>query len=138
MLLGEEQLKEYGRRLGSELEPGAVVALVGELGAGKTTLAKAVASGLCIKEHVTSPTFTIINEYSSGRLPLYHIDLYRLDNSDLAELGIDEYIDGCGVTVIEWADRIEELIPEDALWIELSYTDDPDVRRCELRQGPGR
>ena len=138
MLLNEEQLKEYGRELGAGLGPGDVVALAGELGAGKTTLARAIAAGLGVTEPVTSPTFTLVGEYMSGRLPFYHIDVYRLGSpgeklkpEELSEIGYGEYFYGPGVTVVEWADRIEGLLPEHTLWISLSYTDDPDVRRVE-------
>jgi len=132
MLLNEEQTREYGIEIGKKLLPGDVVALTGELGAGKTTLAKAIAEGLGVKETVTSPTFILACEYKSGRLPLYHIDVYRLESPNESEdIGLDEYIYGPGVTIIEWADHIRELLPERALWIALSYTDDPDVRRIE-------
>ena len=119
-------------RLGGELGPGDVVALTGELGAGKTTLAKAIAEGLGVTEQVTSPTFTLIGEYSSGRLPFYHMDVYRLGSLvELTDIGADEYFYGKGVTVVEWADRIEELLPERSLSIEMSYTEDPMLRKVE-------
>jgi len=129
MFLNEVQVNEYGRKLGRELGPGDVVALYGELGSGKTTLAKAIAEGLGVTETVTSPTFTLVLEYKSGRLPLYHVDVYRLEKpEEFADIGLDEYFYGRGVTIVEWADRIGWLLPEDTLRIELSYTDDPDVR----------
>ena len=135
MRLNEEQLKEYGRELGQKLVPGAILALTGELGVGKTTLAKAVAAGLGVIETVTSPTFTLINEYKSGRLPFYHFDVYRLEENEaekaLAEIGYEEYFFGIGVTVVEWADRVRGLLPEDAFWIELGHTDDPDIRELK-------
>ena len=145
MLMNEEQVKEYGKELGAKLVPGGVVALVGELGAGKTTLAKAIASGLGVTEPVTSPTFTLVCEYTSGRLPLYHIDVYRLGRADealppedISEIGFDEYLYGAGVAVVEWADRVEWLMPEGSLWLELSYTGDPDLREVALDFGPAR
>ena len=138
MRLNEDELRIFGRRLGAGLGPGAVVALTGQLGAGKTTLAKAIADGLGVTETVTSPTFTLINEYHSGRLPLYHFDVYRLGangadsgGKELVEIGYEEYFFGVGVTVIEWADRIAELLPEHAIRIRLGYTDDINVRICE-------
>jgi len=132
VLMNEEQVNEYGRELGGKLGPGDVVALCGELGAGKTTLAKAIASGLGVTETVTSPTFTLICEYKSGRLPLYHIDVYRLENpEELAGMGLDEYFYGSGITIVEWADRIGWLLPKESTRIELSYTDDPDIRKVE-------
>ena len=132
VLMNEEHVNEYGRELGGKLGPGDVVALCGELGAGKTTLAKAIASGLGVTETVTSPTFTLICEYKSGRLPLYHIDVYRLENpEELAGMGLDEYFYGSGITIVEWADRIGWLLPKESTRIELSYTDDPDIRKVE-------
>jgi len=138
MLMNEEQVREYGMELGMKLGTGDVVALAGELGAGKTTLAKAVAAGLGVVESVTSPTFTLIGEYMSGRLPFYHLDVYRLGKPDekldldvYSEIGFDEYFYGTGVTVVEWADRIEELLPASSLWIRLGYTDDPDIRKVD-------
>jgi tRNA threonylcarbamoyladenosine biosynthesis protein TsaE len=130
MRLNEKELMALGRRLGSELNPGAVVALIGDLGAGKTTLAKAIAAGLGVQETITSPTFTIIHEYESGRLPFYHFDVYRLENpSEMEILGWEDYFFGKGVTVIEWADRIPDLIPKDAVRIDISYAEDPEVRK---------
>ncbi len=115
-----------GRLLADLLQPGMVVALVGDLGAGKTTLVKGLASGLLnIEEReVTSPTFTIVQEYS-GPIPLYHIDAYRLDSVlDLEAVGFDDCIDGSGVTVIEWADRITEALPGDALTVSIEQPDE--------------
>jgi len=133
--MNEEQVNEYGRELGSKLGPGCVVALYGELGSGKTTLAKAIATGLGVAETVTSPTFTLVCEYKSGRIPLNHIDVYRLENpEELADIGLDEYFYGRGVTIVEWADRIGWLLPEESMRIELSYTDDPDIRRVEANR----
>ncbi|MDR1798065.1 MAG: tRNA (adenosine(37)-N6)-threonylcarbamoyltransferase complex ATPase subunit type 1 TsaE [Clostridiales Family XIII bacterium] len=125
-------MREYGERLGSGLPAGAVVALYGDLGAGKTTLAQAIACGLGVKEPVTSPTFTLIHEYGGGRLPLYHFDVYRLsDASEMDELGYEEYFYGDGVCVVEWADRVEGLLPDGAVRIALAYTDDEGAREVE-------
>src|SRR2546426_299707 len=100
----------FGRTLAEELRAGDVVALSGELGSGKTCLVKGIASGLGITQDVTSPTFTIIHEYRSGRLPLYHVDLYRLDSLPQAlAAGIEDYLGRDGITVIEWAERIGSL-----------------------------
>ena len=129
MRLSEDQLKEYGKKLGANLKSGDLIALTGDLGAGKTTLAKAIASGLGVNESVTSPTFTLINEYKSGRLPLNHFDLYRLDTiSELQNLGYEEYFFGSGVTIVEWADRIGDLLPKDAICIRLEHIDDANQR----------
>jgi tRNA threonylcarbamoyladenosine biosynthesis protein TsaE len=110
-----------GRLLAGLLQPGMVIALIGDLGAGKTTLVKGIASGLLNidEREVTSPTFTIVQEYS-GAMPLYHVDAYRLDSAlDLEAVGFEDYIDGCGVTVIEWADRITEALPLETLTISI-------------------
>ena len=112
----------FGRRLGGLLFPGAVVALVGPLGAGKTHLARAVAAGLGVPDPgvVTSPTFVLIQEYA-GRLPVYHFDVYRLrGESDFADLGVLEYFEGDGVCLVEWADRAAGLLPADRLWVQLA------------------
>jgi tRNA threonylcarbamoyladenosine biosynthesis protein TsaE len=111
----------FGRRLGALLFPGAVVALVGQLGAGKTHLTRAIAEGLGIRNPaaVTSPTFVLIQEYP-GRVPVYHFDTYRLSGSrEFAELGVDEYFRGDGVCIVEWADRVADTIPEQHLRIEI-------------------
>jgi len=115
------QTEAVGRILGSLLMPGDVVCLYGDLGAGKTHLAYGIALGLDVREqYVTSPTFTFVNEYD-GRIPLYHIDLYRLkDPSELGGIGFDEYIDSDGATVIEWAERAGNELPEAVLSVYLS------------------
>ncbi len=128
----EEETIELGRGLGSLLEEGGVVALIGELGAGKTTFAKGVAKGLeAPVECVRSPSFIIMNEYT-GRLPLYHFDLYRFDSiDDIIDLHLDEYIYGDGVSIIEWADKGMDILPDDSLFVHLSYLDD-DRRLIEF------
>jgi len=119
-----------GELLGQLLGPGDVVCLIGDLGAGKTNLAQGLARGLGITDQVTSPTFTLINEYH-GRLRLFHMDLYRLEGAeDLADLGYEEYIDGDGVTVVEWADRAMEALPLERLDIKLyAAADEAEQRR---------
>ena len=129
LLHNEQEVEAYGIRLGRKAHPGQVIALTGDLGAGKTTLTKAIARGLGISETVTSPTFTIVKEYRSGRLPLFHFDVYRIgDVEEMYELGYEEYFFGDGVCVIEWADLIEELIPEDALRISIAYGQNEEER----------
>jgi tRNA threonylcarbamoyladenosine biosynthesis protein TsaE len=119
---GVEQTHALGERLGAVLLPGDVLALRGELGAGKTNLVQGLARGLGITEDVNSPTFILANEYYSGRLPLYHIDAYRVENAEEADgFGLDDYLNGDGVTVIEWAERVREALPHDVLWLELEY-----------------
>ena len=122
VIKNEYKTKEFGRTLGAEAQAGSVIALIGDLGTGKTTLTKAIAEGLGVKDVITSPTFNIVKQYESGRLPLYHFDVYRIgDIDEMYELGYEEYFYGNGVCVIEWADIIEELIPQDAVIIEIEY-----------------
>ncbi|MDR1272359.1 MAG: tRNA (adenosine(37)-N6)-threonylcarbamoyltransferase complex ATPase subunit type 1 TsaE [Clostridiales Family XIII bacterium] len=132
MVVDENQLIEYGRTIADGLTPGSVVALYGDLGSGKTTLAAAIGDGLGVKERVTSPTFTIINEYYSGRLPYYHFDVYRIGGpAEMYELGYDEYFDGDGVTVVEWADLIEGLLPARTVRVRLAYAGEGEKRVVE-------
>lgn len=108
-----------GKRMGTLVEPGDVLCVSGELGTGKTVLAKGVADGLGISEDVTSPTFTLVNEYL-GRLPFYHIDVYRLGSPlEMADLGYEEYFFGAGVTLVEWAERVTEILPPERLEINI-------------------
>ncbi len=120
-----EQTWQIGQMLGSRLEPGDMVCLYGDLGAGKTSLAYGIALGLDVQnQYITSPTFAFVNEYT-GRIPLYHIDLYRIkDPEELENIGFEEYIDSDGVTVIEWAERAEDELPEQRLSVYLSYIND--------------
>ena len=119
---GEEETYAFGAKLAKKLKPGTVIAMVGDLGTGKTTLTKAIAKGLGVKETITSPTFTIVKEYEDGRMPLYHFDVYRIgDIDEMYELGYEEYFYGQGVCIVEWADIIEELIPDDAIRINIEY-----------------
>lgn len=118
----EEDTKKTGMEIGRRVKAGTVIALSGDLGSGKTTLTKAVAEGLGVKEVITSPTFNIVKQYESGRLPLYHFDVYRIgDVDEMYELGYEEYFFGSGVSVVEWADLIEDIIPADAVRIEIVY-----------------
>lgn len=113
-----------GKRLGRRFQPGDVVALVGDLGTGKTQFIKGLAEGVGVGKatYVSSPSFTLINEYP-GRIPFYHIDLFRLRSEKEAEgLGLEEYVRGNGVTAIEWADKIPSLLPEALLWVKIHYT----------------
>ncbi|MED3548829.1 tRNA (adenosine(37)-N6)-threonylcarbamoyltransferase complex ATPase subunit type 1 TsaE [Cytobacillus praedii] len=112
-----EDTMDFSKRLAECLKPGDVIALEGDLGAGKTTFTKGLALGLDIKRNVNSPTFTIIKEYQ-GRMPLYHMDVYRVEDS-FEDLGFDEYFEGNGITVVEWAHLIEEQLPQELLMISL-------------------
>jgi tRNA threonylcarbamoyladenosine biosynthesis protein TsaE len=130
---GEDYTFQLGYRLGSLLCKGDVVCLTGDLGAGKTTLSKAIAKGLGVEEDVTSPTFTLIHEYV-GRLPLYHFDVYRIRKvEEMEELGYEEYFYGDGVCLIEWASLIEDLIPTEHLWIHINKGDGDQNRGIEIK-----
>ena len=112
------ETEALGRRFAGQLASGSILALEGELGAGKTHFAKGLVAGLGSEAVVTSPTFTIIHEYVGGRLPVYHFDFFRLeDRTRLVQLGLDDYFFGDGVCVVEWADRFVDLIPKEARWI---------------------
>lgn len=117
-----EQTQSAGRILGSLLGAGDLVCLYGDLGSGKTNFSYGIALGLDVREqYITSPTFTFVNEYR-GRVPFYHIDLYRLkEPAELESIGFEEYIDSNGVTVIEWAERAEDELPPESLSVYLSY-----------------
>ena len=117
----ESETIALAENIESEHFPGMVICLNGELGSGKTVFTKAFASALGIEEDVTSPTFNIIKEYPNGELPLYHMDVYRIEDK-IDELGLDEYFDGDGVTIIEWADMIEEYLPTERLDITIKVT----------------
>ncbi len=108
-----EETFAAGRRIGETAKPGMVLSLVGELGAGKTVFTQGLAKGLGIEEPVSSPTFTILKVYGEGRLPLYHFDVYRIgDIEEMDEIGYEDYFYGAGVCLIEWANLIEEILPE--------------------------
>lgn len=130
--------ESFGRRLGEQLFPGAVVALVGPLGAGKTHLTRHVAEGLGIPDGrvVTSPTFVLVQEYR-GRLPVYHFDAYRLRGErEFADLGVYEYFEGDGVCLVEWADRVTGCLPADHLRITLAVTGETSRRVHVEATGP--
>jgi tRNA threonylcarbamoyladenosine biosynthesis protein TsaE len=112
------ETEAVGRRLAEQTAVGSVLALQGELGSGKTLFTKGFVAGMGSSAAVFSPTFTIVHEYRDGRLPVYHLDLFRVEGRNtLARLGLDDYFFGDGVSVIEWADRFPEFIPEQARWI---------------------
>ncbi|MDR9459791.1 MAG: tRNA (adenosine(37)-N6)-threonylcarbamoyltransferase complex ATPase subunit type 1 TsaE [Dehalococcoidia bacterium] len=119
-----EETQRLGNRLGRLAQPGDLFMLVGGLGAGKTCLTQGIAWGLDIDGYATSPTFVVINQYR-GRLPLYHIDLYRLDSiEEVVDLGLDDYLYGNGVCVVEWADKAMNVLPPEHLLVEINYLSD--------------
>lgn len=129
----EDEMKALGLELANELEPGDVVALVGNLGTGKTTLSKYIAQGLGVTETLSSPTFNIVKEYRSGRLPLYHFDVYRLSCGDeLVDIGAEDYLYGDGVCLIEWADIVADILPEESIVIRIEYGENEGTREVEI------
>lgn len=116
----EEETFQLGMQIGKEARKKDVFALLGDLGAGKTVFTKGVAAGLGILEPVSSPTFTIVQEYEGGRLPFYHFDVYRIgDVEEMEEIGYEDYFYGQGVSFVEWANLIEEIMPENTTWITI-------------------
>lgn len=115
------ETETFGRDFARNIDQGTVVALQGELGAGKTQFVKGFVAGIGSSTEVTSPTFTLIHEYSGGRWPVYHFDFFRISNRQSAErIGLDDYFCGEGISVIEWADKFPELIPNGALWVSFA------------------
>lgn len=131
-LNGLEQTEKFAGVIGKVAMAGDNLVLTGDLGAGKTTLTKGIAQGLGIDQMIKSPTYTIIREYNQGRLPLYHMDIYRVAASG-ADLGLDEYFEGKGLSVVEWGNLLEEALPEDYLELVLEKSDtDLEKRYAKL------
>ena len=130
----EKETFELGKRIANAVNPGTVILFYGDLGAGKTVMTKGIAAGLGIAEMITSPTFTIMQEYEGGRMPLYHLDVYRIEDPDeMEEVGLNEYIYGNGLTVIEWAEQIEDILPEDAIKITIERNvENPEERDIRI------
>ena len=125
----EAGTRALGLSIADAAEPGDIIALTGDLGTGKTALTKYIAEGLGIKEEVISPTFTIVREYRSGRLPLFHFDVYRLSGpEEFIDAGAEDYLEDSGLSVIEWADIVADALPADALLVNIEYAED-DKRR---------
>ncbi len=134
----ELETEAVGRELGQSLSPGAVVACWGDLGLGKTALIRGLARGLGYSGRVTSPTFTIVNEYEGGRLPLFHFDLYRLEGEeDLFSIGWEDYLDRGGVCAVEWSERAPGALPPDAVRVTLSRRPEDDGWRDITIEGGG-
>lgn len=131
-LSGLEETKKFGERLGSLLQGGDIICLMGDLGAGKTTLTKSIGKGLGVEDYITSPTFTLINEYK-GRVWVYHFDVYRLEGEDdLLDLGYEDYFYSNGVTIIEWGDKIEGILPEERINLRIEKGEALDDRIVNL------
>ena len=125
IIKSEAETLALGLTIADAAEPGDIVALIGDLGTGKTALTKYIAEGLGVKEEIISPTFTIVKEYRSGRLPLYHFDVYRLsDGEELLDTGAEDYLEDSGLSVIEWADIVADVLPADALVVMLEYAEE--------------
>ena len=132
-----EATEALGEKLGREARAGQIYCLSGDLGVGKTVFTKGFAKGLGITEHVTSPTFAIVNEYE-GRLPLYHFDVYRIScEEEMEDTGYEEYFYGDGVCIVEWGLMIEELLPDDCIFIEITKNTEKgfDYRRVSIKEG---
>ena len=129
-------MEDLGREVASELGSGAVIGLVGGLGAGKTHFSKGLASGLGFSGPVTSPTFSLVHEYRGGRLPVFHFDFYRLDSAEaLLGIGWDEFLEDQGVVIAEWADLFPELMPKGTRWLRFEVRPDGS-RRVEDADAP--
>lgn len=131
----EKETFAFGKKMGEEAVPGQIIAINGDLGVGKTVLTKGLAEGLGITEPVCSPTFTIVQIYDEGRLPLYHFDVYRIaDPEEMEEIGYEDYFFGQGVCLVEWAELIHDLMPENTIWvkIEKDLQKGFDYRRIEI------
>ena len=132
----EAETEALGARLAEQLEPGGVVAFTGDLGAGKTAFTRGLARGLGITERVTSPTFTVVNEYEGGRLPLFHFDMYRLGSSEeLFGIGWEDYLARGGVCAVEWSENVEDALEEDAVRVDIRRGDGEDWRVLALGGG---
>ena len=124
-----EETRALGRTLAQALQGGAVVAFTGDLGAGKTAFVSGMAEGLGIEERVTSPTFTIVNEYEGGRLPLFHFDMYRLGSADeLFDIGWEDYLARNGVCAVEWSENVDEALDGDTIRVDISRGEDDNTR----------
>jgi len=134
---GAEETEALGCALANALMPGAVIAFTGDLGAGKTAFTRGLARGLGIAERVTSPTFTIVNEYEGGRLPLFHFDMYRLGSADeLFDVGWEDYLARGGVCAVEWSENVEEALEEDTIRVDIRRGETDDQRRITLDNAP--
>lgn len=135
----EAETEALGQNLSAKLKPGGVVALSGDLGAGKTCLIRGICRGLGISEPVLSPTFSLLNVYRTGRMHVHHMDVYRLRSpSEALDIGLEEILNSQGICVIEWAERIENLLPPETIWISLTHKggDEREIRIGQALKGP--
>ena len=132
-----DETQALGQKLASRLAPGDVIAYFGDLGAGKTAFTRGLAQGLGITDPVTSPTYTIVNEYLSGRIPLFHFDMYRLSSSDERfDIGWEDYLSRGGVCAVEWSENVEDAL-QDAIRVTIEKdADEPDTRHITITGGP--
>lgn len=134
-----DETQALGQKLASRLAPGDVIAYFGDLGAGKTAFTRGLAQGLGITDPVTSPTYTIVNEYLSGRIPLFHFDMYRLGSSDeLFDIGWEDYLIRGGVCAVEWSERVTDALPEDTLWVDIARGSGENDRIITITGGETR
>ena len=130
---GVQETQQLGRRLGELLVPGTVIAYTGDLGAGKTAFTQGLAAGLGIDTRVTSPTFTIVNEYEGGRLPLFHFDMYRLGSSDeLFDIGWEDYLARGGVCAVEWSENVDDALDADCIRVDIRRGESDDQRLIHI------
>ena len=134
----EQETIEFAKKLTNYLKPGMTILLEGDLGAGKTTFTKGIGEGLGVKRIIKSPTYTIVREYQDGKYPLYHVDLYRLTENEVPELGLDEYFEGEGISVVEWPSVAPDDLPEQRLEIALAPAVDAPEKRTITVQAVGK
>lgn len=131
-----EQTELLGKKLAARLNPGDVIAYYGDLGAGKTAFTRGLAAGLGVTECVTSPTYTIVNEYLSGRMPLFHFDMYRLSSSEeLFDIGWEDYLERGGVCVVEWSENVADALPQDAVVVTIARGEGDNERIITVEGG---
>ena len=131
-----EETEALGASLAGKLEPGTVIAFTGDLGAGKTAFVRGLARGLGVRERVTSPTFTIVNEYEGGRLPLFHFDMYRLGSADeLFDIGWEDYLARGGVCAVEWSENVADALDDDCLRVDIRRGEGDDQRIITIGGG---
>ena len=129
-----QETEALGERLAARLRPGDVIAYTGDLGAGKTAFTRGLARGLGVADRVTSPTFTIVNEYEGGRLPLFHFDLYRMDSpEELFDIGWEDYLARGGVCAVEWSENVKEALDRQTIWVEIRRGEGQDQRLIQIR-----